>query len=376
MESTEGHLVLDAQRLHELFGVSTNAWQSVVGLEVDHRAFGLGKIQEIREGGPSNLRVEITFSIGTKTLSSANLGKESLLVVRSGKNVAPQILSELMTREGLIEHKRQTAIEREKAAELERQRADEERLAAEELVLKLEKQKREEAIRLESARRERTRREEEEAASRREFEELRHSYDIRDLKDERPTNPLFGVLLKRRAGEQLRKQDIDIVRKQGQYRFAADWHREQFRQSGKPGFLAALGSDLRNCGKSREAVGLIRREIQDKGIKNASVFTNFGAALADEGELQDAEMWALKALQLEVSFYPHNLLGRVYFRNGDPQRGEDHFNLALQFGAEPAKLQSTMENAMEETEVAQRTLNAAYLLKLDPIKYGWAKQFI
>ncbi len=228
----------------------------------------------------------------------------------------------------------------------------------------------------EKERQERVRIEKEQAESKEEFARLQSQWGINGLADSSPSNPLFGILKRRDAGEQLRKQDIDIARKQGQYKFAADWYRDQYQQSGKPGSLAALGSDLRHCGNSRETVDFLSQEVLSQGIKDASVFTTLGAALADEGKLQDAEKWALKALNLEVTFYPHNLLGRVYFRTGDPKRGEGHFNFAIELGANVINLRRTMESAIEESEVAQQKRNAAYLLDVDPVKYGWAKRHI
>jgi len=142
MAAIEGPLVLDAKRLHEFFGLRLDRWASVIGLEIDHVKFGMGQIQSISEGDSNGLRVSIAFPVGSKRLSSSNLGKNSLLVVRLGECIDSQIQAQLMTRDEIKKLKLRLAEE-------ERQRAEEKRTADLEFAELRIREQQEEQTRLE-----------------------------------------------------------------------------------------------------------------------------------------------------------------------------------------------------------------------------------
>ncbi len=184
------------------------------------------------------------------------------------------------------------------------------------------------------------------------------------------------VLKKREEGEHLDRNDIQIANNQGQHDFVVCWYEEQYEAYGEHHDLASLVSALRHAGRSAQAAEIAKREVNQHNIQSAPVWTSYGAALADLGDLEGAERCALSGLALEISYYPHNLLGRVYFLQGDPERGECHFDIALELGSQPRSLRKAMENAIEELSESTGRETARYLLKKDSVKYNWARQYL
>jgi len=154
------------------------------------------------------------------------------------------------------------------------------------------------------------------------------------------------------------------------------WFEDQYEAGGKSSDLSGLTSALRGAGRPAQAADIAMREINQHNIQSAPVWTSYGAALADLGDLEGAEGWALRALALDVSYYPHNLLGRVYFLQGDPERGERHFDIALDLGASPRSLQGVMEDAIKESSESIGRETARYLLEKDSVKYSWAHKYL
>lgn len=365
MESTEGHLVLDTQELHDLCGLSLVEWNALIGFEIEHKAHGLGKILRIEESGQRHLRVEIHFTDKTRRLSSAFLGTGSLLIVRPENEASSRIRSRLMTRVELAEHKRTQVIELERAAEEARKREEQERRVAEVLDERLAEEQKA-----------RERRDQEEVEARQEFADLRERFGCGYVSDERPTNLLFRALKKRNAGEPLDDDDIREAERQRQYEFVANWFEEQFKLAGDPMFAARASSYWRKAKKPENAIAITDLAIARPVMDVAAVWTSRGAAFADMKLLEKAETCAHNALTLEQKYHPYNLLGRVNFLGGNAEQGLTCFRIAKEKGSPDQHLQSVMEHALKESGDAERRMTAHYLFDDDPVKYGWAKKYL
>jgi tetratricopeptide (TPR) repeat protein len=190
-----------------------------------------------------------------------------------------------------------------------------------------------------------------------------------------PTNRLYMVLKKREGSEELTWDDIQIAEDQGQFDFVADWYKDQYMARHNLWDLVKMTSALREAKKLELAAEFAKGEIDQHNIQFPPVWTSYGAALADLEDLKGAEHWAWCALELKESRHRHNLLGRVYFLQGDFGRGEDLFVKAHELDPS-VSLRWEMEGAIKRSDESTRRETAQYLLEKDPVKYSWAYKYL
>ncbi len=171
MESIDGQMIVDGRDLHTLFGLDLSKWESLIGLHIDHGTFGTGRVAYIEETGQSHLKIGVQFAGKLRNLSSAFLGKGTVLIPRPEDVLAPQIQSRVTTRKQLRQFWEREELDREQAAEEIRRLADIQRMAAAELAQAREKERQEEAVRRAKDERERKHRLEEQRKDRQRREE-------------------------------------------------------------------------------------------------------------------------------------------------------------------------------------------------------------
>ena len=100
--------------------------------------------------------------------------------------------------------------------------------------------------------------------------------------------------------------------------------------------VAKVGAYWRTCGLPERNLDVTKGvETNSSPVPSiAPIWTTRGAAFADLGRSKEGERCAKRAISCNETYYPHNLLGRVYFNLGDEARGDRHFDRAHQLGSE------------------------------------------
>lgn len=101
--------------------------------------------------------------------------------------------------------------------------------------------------------------------------------------------------------------------------------------------VAKVGRYWRDCGLPERNLDITMKVEANKTHEpsDAAVWTTRGAAFADLFDPDEAERCAQTALTCSPrSFYPHNLLGRVYYFLGQQDLGDRHFEIARTLGSD------------------------------------------
>ena len=215
-----------------------------------------------------------------------------------------------------------------------------------------------------------------------ELKSLKLKYDLKSFENEGITSPLYVILLKleNKYKERLISEEIDWLEKKGtddaykllgQYyileynRYPDDWHiikgAKYFRKANKPEVAISALKNIKN------------NESRIKGAK----LTVIAAAYKDSNELDVSENYAIKAVAIAPdSYYPHNVLGAIYYQTGQPEKGDKHFDRAIQLGSNPKTSESEIKKSLALAGKKEQIYVAKYLLKKDPKKYNWAEKYL
>lgn len=100
--------------------------------------------------------------------------------------------------------------------------------------------------------------------------------------------------------------------------------------------VAKVGAYWRKCGWPERNLEVTKEieQIVQQGKSRAAVWSTRGAAFADLFRMKEGERCAKQASQCDPrSFYPHNLLGRIYRFQGDQELADDQFEIARKLGS-------------------------------------------
>jgi hypothetical protein len=75
------------------------------------------------------------------------------------------------------------------------------------------------------------------------------------------------------------------------------------------------------------------------------------------------------------SFYPLNLLGAISFERGNAEQGDAYFSEAVKLGAVPQNQDREIRGALVRAGLDARRAVIEYLIRKDPVRYGWARQY-
>ena len=213
------------------------------------------------------------------------------------------------------------------------------------------------------------------------FKKLANKYnvDINKVVDESGPTPLAPILIKLDSKEDLDESEMEWLKNNSIFNVLATYHHRLFRSAGDVWDLAKASSNLRDARMPNKAIE-ISSEFLGKPVVNhkaaAAVLTSRGGAFRDLRKLSEAKKSALDAIKiLPDSFHPHTLLGAVYYEEGDPSEGDKYFEKAISLGATPRVEKTEIQTILRRSDVEIRKTIVDYLLKKDPEKYAWVKQF-
>jgi len=214
--------------------------------------------------------------------------------------------------------------------------------------------------------------------ARTEFAELRVRFYARSVQDDLPSNHLFMILKKLDLGEDLVDTETTLLKKGRQYGPLASHCEHRFAVNKLP-WDAINGCSFwrkSNPPQPYRGLHLVDRitSLSETGI--AAAWTTRGGAMKDLNDLDGAERSGLRAIELEETYHPHNLLGSVYIRKNDPDAGARHYLIASNLGAPDRELATEVEYEMHRADPTTRKRVAEYFLSIDSQKYSWATAYL
>lgn len=111
---------------------------------------------------------------------------------------------------------------------------------------------------------------------------------------------------------------------------------------------------------------------------SGAVYTSRGGAFRDMHNFGKAKECAREAIRVSPSsFYPYSLLGGISYDEGMPADAERYFRRAVELGAKQDDQDREIRGVLKDdaTDIKIRKTIIDYLLKKDPKKYDWVKQF-
>ncbi len=333
-------------------GDSTDRWLEINGKQVTHNKLGKGVVVAI------GACIYVRFEQETKKFERKKF-KYDFCDVELSQSV------EIFRKD----IRKLVQLEEQQKAEEEKRRAEEQQKRHQ-----LEEQRRaEEQRHREEAQKQKVR----EAESAREFAAMKSKYLAQRYTESSPTSPLYLILLKLDAGESLHEADLQWLKQNQLFGTIASFHEKEFQKSGDLWSLIKASGYWRDEGKPERAIKLtVNVQTADSKLMSA-LLTTRGGAFRDINALAEAEQCAIAALEhSSKSYYPHNLLGAIYYQSGDPQKGDEHFTIAQKFGAKVNAQEFAVKSAIERAGKDKKVIIANYLLGKDYQKYKWVEYYL
>jgi tetratricopeptide (TPR) repeat protein len=312
-------------------------WLRVKGAAIEHSKYGQGCIVEVepRNGYIPLIKTRFSSQPDTSTFNSDSFTKGVLTAIHISPELAALFLQ---WQERLAAEQARIAAEvAEKAA----------RAAAEE-------------------------------AARAEFGALAEKYNVPIEKV--GFNSFTSVLLKLGIGASLDADDVRLLERNSAFNVLATYYCQCYKTDSDAWNLVKACSHLRRARLPHKAIEIsehfMNHPLADVRVR-AAVLTTRGGAFRDTSELDQAIECANEAIKLSPnSFHPYNLLGAVYYEQGNPAQGDQYFTKALEMGAHRREQEAEIRAALERSAVDARNVIGEYLLQKDPQKYAWVDSYI
>ena len=228
------------------------------------------------------------------------------------------------------------------------------------------------------------------------FRILKVKYQILD---KLAADPFYEIFLKLERQERLDpKQLIQLMEDKSiprhgkisiaHYSLEAIFYEKEYERTNNQWHLASASGNWRKADKPQNALKVTKnvnwKKVKKLDLKSALWVTRGGAFrdLAHLGNpinpihLKEAEECAAEAMECQPNNHqPYTLMGAICYNRGEYLDGDKWFEMAIERGAvdtdnEVKKIVRTTKDKDKLREVVE------YLLKKDPIHYGWAKQYI
>jgi hypothetical protein len=342
--------------------VEPNVWRKVVGMRIGHCYYGNGVVLGLHQAPGKVDRIEVVFEAEPE---HRRLLPTQYADVFTWMELPIALEDELKMRNA---ERRREHLERER--EWERQRT-----AAREL---LEWRRQQEAVARAATERERQKNE----AKRAEIQPLLAQYAIHDPKTPITDNLIEALQTVKRGGF-LSDQLVKWANEQEYEGILADHFYNRYLALGDAWDLVKACSKWRKTGDRSRVIAETYRVIVESNHRAhnrrllAALFTTRGGAQRDIGEPTLAENFAKMAIRHDASsYYPHNLLGGIYYDRGEFFLGDRHFAHAQQLGAPSHMTDIERRSAIERAAPDLQRALAHHLLELDPVRFAWAMRYL
>lgn len=212
------------------------------------------------------------------------------------------------------------------------------------------------------------------------FIELANKYnvDINEVVDESGPTQLAQILVKLDKGENLDESEEKWLEENKLFELLANhYHRLSKKFPSNSGWcLARASAYFRDASLPEKAIEITNEFSERLTIDiraDSAVYTSRGAAFRSLHDIHEAKECANEAIRIRSdNFYSYCLLGGIAYDEGDAENGSGYFEKAIELGANPRIQEMEIKN-ITDAENRQTIIN--YLLKKDPKKYAWVKQF-
>lgn len=208
-------------------------------------------------------------------------------------------------------------------------------------------------------------------------------------------NPFYEIMLKLERKERLERMQVaqlinqEQLRRDGEiakahYCLEAEFYEQEHRRTANKWKIVNAISDWRKAGELDRALNLTQnlnwKKISDHKLK-AALLTNRGFTLRDRTkdshDFIEAFQCAEQAIALNPqAFQPYLLCATLFYKTADYTNGDIWMQKAIERGANPSDLDYEMKRLVKNAKNAgERKQLVDYLLKTDPQRYSWAKEY-
>lgn len=216
---------------------------------------------------------------------------------------------------------------------------------------------------------------------RRTFEALAEKYhvSIDKLMARDGPSELVSLLVKVDDREELNSEEIDLLEEQGLYNVVATYYFRKFKASENLWDLVKACSELRQANladKAIKASDACVDEVSEDARAKGALWTTRGGAFRDLGELSQAKFCGERAVEIcPQSYYPYNLLGAIFYEEGEMAKGDQYFDQAIGLGSNERLRDKEVKATIQRSSAEKRNAIIEYLLSKDPKRYRWARAF-
>jgi len=173
-------------------------------------------------------------------------------------------------------------------------------------------------------------------------------------------------------------ESIKWLEKQNLHAPLVSIYKERYESKKLPWDLVNLCKSLRKIGCQEIAISYFENEprnIKDKKPLGA-LFTTIGGSYRDISDFDKAWDCGLAAIDISPdSYYPYNLLGGICYSKGNLTQGDHYFEKAMELGADDSAQSNSIKDALHKSSTEDRKAISEYLLKKDPHKFEWVREY-
>lgn len=218
---------------------------------------------------------------------------------------------------------------------------------------------------------------------------LRRKYDLSYFIEKRYFPKLMDIL--RRVDNGVRLSEDEVVwlstdgdeyytqeLREGFHKNEADFHAGEFKKNKDPWSAVNASSHYRKCNKAKVADSMLHT-INLSILKNlklkSALCTTHGGVKRDLMKYDEALELGEQAHRLSPKdFRPCTLLGAVNIEIGDFELGQSWFRKAVERGYSEKSVDYELRSIFMRAEKSKQDALRDHLLKIDPVRYSWAKK--
>lgn len=218
---------------------------------------------------------------------------------------------------------------------------------------------------------------------------LRARYGLDEFIEQDCFAQLMDILRRIDGGNRLTDEDVVWLTTKGRAYYSdelqiahhareAQFHAGEYKRTGDPWNAVNASSHYRKCeqaGSAHELLTSIPAERQKATKLRSAISTTHGGVMRDLRRWDEALRFGSQAHALTPNdFRPCTLLGAVNFELGHYDLGRDWYAKATERGANERSIDHDLRGILLRADQAKRDEITAFLLRDDPIRYGWVRK--
>lgn len=221
-------------------------------------------------------------------------------------------------------------------------------------------------------------------------QEIRSRYGVACFVEQKHLSQLMSILRRLDDGKRLTDDNVLWLTTDGEEYFSEPLRRafhareaaffaEEYRKTNDPWNAVNASSHYRKCQQAKDAHELLSSisvQRQKAPKLRSAIATTHGGVMRDLRRFDEAIELGNQAHKLTPKdFRPCTLLGAVNFELGNYDTGRNWYNKAIELGASEGSIDHDLHSILLRVDSTKRKEIQAFLLKNDPIRYCWVKNF-